>query len=409
MQVKRPEVLGRPRLGGRDRHRQAGGRPLRRRRRDDRRPRGRARARDRPRRRGAQRRGHVGDQDAAARAPGGGCRCGSAIRGTWCSGCCWWRPWSPSCSCSSPAAPTAAPGRACPSNAAPKGTPHLIKPVQLCAHDYNPDALVGPKVQHPTEDGLAIDGNLSTAWTTESYDGDVLGKPGVGLYVSYNPAVAAGSMILHTSTPGYSVEIYATNESPIRTRSTRPPNGWHKLSDRPTVKSKQTIRLHTARRPLPLLPGLDHGAQRPRLGRDQRDLAVHRGLSSDPALRPPDLLAGRRLGRVARRRLPGVVLLRGRGRRRGRVLVELVVLLDDETSRSSRGGPDDDRHRRPLGALGPPAATASPPGRPSPLGHRPEADLRDQPGGPDRLLACDDASPVTIGTVAFAGAGRSRS
>jgi serine/threonine-protein kinase len=132
-----------------------------------------------------------------------------------------------------------------PQQHAPKGTPHLIKPCPTCAHDYNPDALSGPKVQHPTQDGLAIDGNLSTAWTTESYDGDVLGKPGVGLYVSYKPAVAAGSMVLHTSTPGYSVAIYATNETPDPNTFNPAPNGWRKLATVAAVKSKQTIRLNT--------------------------------------------------------------------------------------------------------------------------------------------------------------------
>jgi hypothetical protein len=132
-----------------------------------------------------------------------------------------------------------------PQQHAPKGTPHLIKPCPSCAHDYNPDALSGAKNQHPSEDGLAIDGSLSTAWTTESYDGDVLGKPGVGLFVSYKPPVAAGSMILHTSTPGYSAEIYATNQTPDLNTFNPGPNGWHKLTTVPKVKSKQTIRLHT--------------------------------------------------------------------------------------------------------------------------------------------------------------------
>ncbi|HEX5194531.1 MAG TPA: protein kinase [Solirubrobacteraceae bacterium] len=128
---------------------------------------------------------------------------------------------------------------------APKGTPTLIKPCSTCAHDYNPDALSGAKVQHPWQDGYAIDGDLSTAWTTETYDGDVLGKPGVGLWVSYKPAVAAGSIVLHTSTPGYSAEIYATNETPDPDTFNSGPNGWHRLATVRSVKSKQTFRLHT--------------------------------------------------------------------------------------------------------------------------------------------------------------------
>jgi eukaryotic-like serine/threonine-protein kinase len=132
-----------------------------------------------------------------------------------------------------------------PQQPAPKGTPKLIKPCSTCAHDYNPDALSGPKNQHPSLDSYAIDGNLSTAWTTETYDGDVLGKPGVGLYVSYKPPVAAGSIVLHTSTPGYSASIYATSEQPNPDTFNPGPNGWHKLATIGAVKSTQTFRLHT--------------------------------------------------------------------------------------------------------------------------------------------------------------------
>jgi len=132
-----------------------------------------------------------------------------------------------------------------PQQPAPKGTPTLITPCSTCAHDYNPDALSGPKNQHPSLDNLAIDGSLSTAWTTESYDGDVLGKPGVGLYVSYKPAVAAGSMVVHTSTPGYSVQIYATNQTPNPNTFNSGPDGWHKLATVPSIKATQTIRLRT--------------------------------------------------------------------------------------------------------------------------------------------------------------------
>jgi eukaryotic-like serine/threonine-protein kinase len=132
-----------------------------------------------------------------------------------------------------------------PQQHAPKGTPKLITPCSTCAHDYNPDALSGPKNQHPSLDNLAIDGSPSTAWTTESYDGDVLGKPGVGLYVSYKPAVAAGSMVLHTATPGFSVQIYATNQTPNPNTFNAGPDGWHKLAAVPSVKATQTIRLRT--------------------------------------------------------------------------------------------------------------------------------------------------------------------
>ncbi len=124
----------------------------------------------------------------------------------------------------------------------PKQTPHPVTLCTSCAHDYNPDALSGAKVQHPNEVGLAVDSDRNTAWTTETYENNVLGKPGVGLYVTLNPGVAAGSLVLDTATPGYAVLIYA--------RSTPPdPNtfdsSWVKVGAAASVHKTQTIRLHT--------------------------------------------------------------------------------------------------------------------------------------------------------------------
>ena len=99
-----------------------------------------------------------------------------------------------------------------------------------------PRRAVGPEDPASDLDNLAIDGSPSTAWTTESYDGDVLGKPGVGLYVSYKPAVAAGSMVLHTATPGYSVQIYATNQTPNPDTFNAGADGWRKFVTAPSVR-----------------------------------------------------------------------------------------------------------------------------------------------------------------------------
>jgi serine/threonine-protein kinase len=112
-----------------------------------------------------------------------------------------------------------------------------------CAHDYNPDALSGPKDQHPNTVGLAIDGDRNSAWTTETYLNNALGKPGVGLYVDAKPGVAAGSMVIDTATPGYTVSIYARNAAPD-------PNtfdsSWVKVGAVPSVHKTQTIPLRTA-------------------------------------------------------------------------------------------------------------------------------------------------------------------
>jgi serine/threonine protein kinase len=130
---------------------------------------------------------------------------------------------------------------------APKATPHPISLCDSCAHDYNPDALSGPKNQHPEQTGFAIDGDRNTAWSTESYLGDTLGKPGVGLYVDAKPGVAAGSMILDTDTPGFAATIYATSERPNPNTFNSGSSGWVKVGAAPRVKAAQTIHLSSAK------------------------------------------------------------------------------------------------------------------------------------------------------------------
>ncbi|MGH2870108.1 MAG: protein kinase domain-containing protein, partial [Solirubrobacteraceae bacterium] len=52
---------------------------------------------------------------------------------------------------------------------APAASHGQVNLCSTCAHDYNPDAISGPKSQHPGKVGLAIDNNRNTAWTTETY------------------------------------------------------------------------------------------------------------------------------------------------------------------------------------------------------------------------------------------------
>jgi eukaryotic-like serine/threonine-protein kinase len=122
---------------------------------------------------------------------------------------------------------------------------HQVIPCDSCAHDYNPDALSGPKNQHPEQTSFAIDGSRNTAWSTESYLGDNLGKPGVGIYVDAKPGVVAGSMIIDTDTPGYAVSIYATNSRPDPNTFNSGAGGWVKVGAAPSVKRTQTIKLST--------------------------------------------------------------------------------------------------------------------------------------------------------------------
>ncbi len=127
---------------------------------------------------------------------------------------------------------------------APAQTPHHVALCANCAHDYNPDAISGPKNQHPNEVGLAIDGDRNTAWTTETYY-DGLDKPGVGLYVDAKPGVAAGSMVIDTDTPGYTVSIYASKVTPDADAFLTGARGWTKLAAAADIHSTQTIRLAT--------------------------------------------------------------------------------------------------------------------------------------------------------------------
>jgi eukaryotic-like serine/threonine-protein kinase len=67
---------------------------------------------------------------------------------------------------------------------------------------------------------LTVDGNLSTAWSSEHYDSETFAgtktgpNPGVGLYVTTKSAAAPERMVVQTPTPGWDAEIYATTSGP---------------------------------------------------------------------------------------------------------------------------------------------------------------------------------------------------
>jgi serine/threonine-protein kinase len=82
---------------------------------------------------------------------------------------------------------------------------------QSAAHDYNP---FGTGPENRAQDQLAIDGDPNTAWSTEHYYDDTLKKAGgvgVGLYVDAAPGVAGKQLEIQTPTPGFAVQIYASN------------------------------------------------------------------------------------------------------------------------------------------------------------------------------------------------------
>jgi serine/threonine-protein kinase len=120
---------------------------------------------------------------------------------------------------------------------------------QNAANDYNP---YGDTPEHPQQVGLAIDGDPNTTWTTETYVGANLNKPGVGLYVDANAngkGINASSVEIQTQEPGFTAEIWGSNNivaypqgDRTKTLSDR---GWTQLSNPTVVQRRTRIALDT--------------------------------------------------------------------------------------------------------------------------------------------------------------------
>jgi hypothetical protein len=121
---------------------------------------------------------------------------------------------------------------------APRSAPQQVQLCESCAHDFDP--LGDNKVEDPARVGLAIDSQLDTKWTTETYYSGALGKAGVGLYVTTNPATRARTIRIVTDTPGFAVQIYGrTNRPPL----VWPNAGWRLIGTASRVKHRQDIQL----------------------------------------------------------------------------------------------------------------------------------------------------------------------
>ena len=85
------------------------------------------------------------------------------------------------------------------------------------ATDFDPQ---GDGEEDPATIELAVDGNLSTAWSSEHYDTETFAgtktgpDPGVGLYVTAKSAAEPAKMVVQTPTPGWDAQIYATASGP---------------------------------------------------------------------------------------------------------------------------------------------------------------------------------------------------
>jgi tRNA A-37 threonylcarbamoyl transferase component Bud32 len=117
------------------------------------------------------------------------------------------------------------------------GSLKQVRLCQSCAYGFNP--LGSPSNEHP-EASLAIDNQLGTAWTTQTYYSDTLNKAGVGLYVDARPMTTARVLRIFTTTPGFTATIYARKDQPPLTW---PDSGWAKISAPTVVSHKQDIQL----------------------------------------------------------------------------------------------------------------------------------------------------------------------
>jgi hypothetical protein len=93
----------------------------------------------------------------------------------------------------------------------PKGSPGATGGAVVALSGIGADDPFGNnKVEHNADAPKATDGDPTTYWQTEHYNGG-LGKPGVGVVLSAPRNVALKQMTVTTDTPGYTAQIRIGN------------------------------------------------------------------------------------------------------------------------------------------------------------------------------------------------------
>ena len=105
------------------------------------------------------------------------------------------------------------------------------------ADDFDPD---GDSEEHSDEVSLAMDGNVTTRWETETYTVGDLQKDGVGLIIHPRAPVAARVLDVVTPIPGWTAEVYASEDKPDDLA------GWTRISSSTPVSEKTPIELDSA-------------------------------------------------------------------------------------------------------------------------------------------------------------------
>jgi len=107
------------------------------------------------------------------------------------------------------------PDRRGQANGAPSSGPIAITGQQ--AFDPPP----GDGEEHSEDVGLATDGNPGTGWSTETYDAPTteaaVSKPGVGLILDVGKPVAARTLTVSSSDPGWGMQVFGAASGPPST------------------------------------------------------------------------------------------------------------------------------------------------------------------------------------------------
>jgi len=139
-----------------------------------------------------------------------------------------------------------------PANVPPAAALSPVQLTQDAAHGYNPYG--DPENTSQLEN--VVDGDASTFWPTFIYVDGQLGKPGTGVYVDADPGIVARAIVLQTATPGFVIQIWASNAIVDPTASNLPQTGagsetlsslgWRRVDTGDHVAtSQQTIDLDT--------------------------------------------------------------------------------------------------------------------------------------------------------------------
>jgi serine/threonine-protein kinase len=106
------------------------------------------------------------------------------------------------------------------------------------AKAYDP---IGGDGEHDADAHNVVDRDPGTFWTTEHYDGGVLNKAGVGIYIDAKPRVDAKSLEID-SKPGWHAELYAAPSGPVPAGIGQ---GWQRVGGGDVRTAEQRMRLST--------------------------------------------------------------------------------------------------------------------------------------------------------------------